>query len=171
LDPEQYRLNKKQVRNSFNKAAAVYDEAAVLQHEVCRRLLERLEYIKAEPGVILDIGAGTGQGSIGLAAQYPDADIISLDLAENMLLQMRNKIHNQGLVKKLSNWFGQFNKAQAKSLQPKREIVRCRYENIKSSYKAAALFIRSRLFMLDESLQPKHEIVRCRYENINPHIR
>lgn len=109
LELQQYKLNKQQLRHSFNKAAAVYDDNAVIQQEVCKRLLERLEYINTEPGLILDIGAGTGQGSIGLAAQYPDADVISLDLAENMLLYMRHKIQPQGLVKQLSNWLGRSN--------------------------------------------------------------
>ena len=109
VDPKEYRLNKQQIRDSFNKAAAAYDQTALLQQEVCKRLLERLEYIKAAPRVILDLGAGTGQGSFGLAAQYPSAHIISLDLAEKMLLQMRQNIRYQGIVKKLLRWLGQFN--------------------------------------------------------------
>ncbi len=84
-----YSFTKQQVKDSFNKAVESYDAAAVVQQEVCRRLLERLEYIKAEPEIILDIGSGTGQGSLGLARQYPEASIISMDLAEKMLQKSR----------------------------------------------------------------------------------
>ena len=35
-------LDKRAVRRSFDRAADTYDAAAVLQHEVCRRSLERL---------------------------------------------------------------------------------------------------------------------------------
>lgn len=90
----------------------MYDQVALLQQEVCKRLLERLEYINTEPRMILDIGAGTGQGSMGLARQYPRADIIALDLAENMLLKMRQKIEHKGMRKKLTHWFGAFKKTQ-----------------------------------------------------------
>lgn len=109
MNPEQQLLKqtsdkrpftKQQVKDSFNKAAASYDGAAILQQEVCKRLLERLEYIKADPAVILDIGAGTGQGALGLAKQYPTACIVSLDLAENMLKKNREKINPGGVLHK-----------------------------------------------------------------------
>ena len=53
-------LNKKHLRNAFERAAASYDQAAVLQHEVSNRMLSRLEYIKYLPDIILDAGSGTG---------------------------------------------------------------------------------------------------------------
>jgi malonyl-CoA O-methyltransferase len=98
-------FTKQQVRDSFNKAALSYDGAAVLQQEVCKRLLERLDYIKIEPKVILDIGTGTGQGTRGLSGQYPQAHIISMDLAENMLIKNREKIAPSGLTNKIKGMF------------------------------------------------------------------
>ncbi|MCU7938479.1 MAG: malonyl-ACP O-methyltransferase BioC [gamma proteobacterium symbiont of Bathyaustriella thionipta] len=99
-------FTKQQVRDSFNKAAETYDTFAIVQREVCERLLERLDYIKVEPQIILDIGAGTGQGSQGLALQYPDARIISMDLAENMLLKNRDKMQLQSsIADKVKNLF------------------------------------------------------------------
>ena len=38
-----FALDKQQVRRSFEQAAATYGAAAVLQNEVCRRVLARLE--------------------------------------------------------------------------------------------------------------------------------
>jgi malonyl-CoA O-methyltransferase len=84
-------FSKQQVRDAFNRAAPSYDQFAVLQREVCERLLERLDYIKIKPRRILDIGAGTGQGTMALATHYPDAHIIAMDMAENMLQQSRTK--------------------------------------------------------------------------------
>ena len=49
-------IDKRGLRRSFEKAAAGYDAAAVLQHEVCRRMVSRLDYIKYEPQVVLDAG-------------------------------------------------------------------------------------------------------------------
>jgi len=83
-------LNKRQLRNSFERAAVGYDKAAILQREVCDRMLSRLEYIKCIPGTILDAGSGTGYGGRKLANCYPDAGIIALDLALAMHYQARS---------------------------------------------------------------------------------
>jgi len=48
------------VKNAFNRAAATYDSAAIIAREVARRLDERLGFMRIQPQVILDLGAGTG---------------------------------------------------------------------------------------------------------------
>ncbi len=80
-------LDKRAVRRSFDRAATSYDAAAVLQHEVCRRSLERLDFIRLDPARILDAGCGTGNAWRGLMARYPDARLAALDLAPGMLQQ------------------------------------------------------------------------------------
>jgi len=82
-------LNKRQLRNSFERAAVGYDNAAMLQREVCDRMFSRLDYIKCVPSTILDAGSGTGYGCRKLTNRYPDAGIMSLDLALAMLRQAR----------------------------------------------------------------------------------
>jgi len=82
-------INKRQLRQSFERAAAGYDKAALLQREVCDRMLSRLDYIKCIPGSILDAGSGTGYGSRKLAMRYPVARILAVDLALAMHLQAR----------------------------------------------------------------------------------
>lgn len=82
-----WQLEKRRVRASFEKAASTYDAAAVLQDEVCRRMLERLALIKQRPSAILDAGCGSGNALEGLRAHSPGADIIALDLARAMLAQ------------------------------------------------------------------------------------
>ena len=54
-------INKQKIRRAFDRAANSYDDAAVLQKEVCSRLLEKLEYITLSPQMILDAGVGTGE--------------------------------------------------------------------------------------------------------------
>ena len=75
------------VRRSFDRAARSYDEAAALQAEVRGRLLERLDYVALEPGVILDVGCGTGHSSRALKDRFPRARVIALDIAEGMLAE------------------------------------------------------------------------------------
>jgi malonyl-CoA O-methyltransferase len=82
-------VDKRRVRRAFERAAASYDAAAVLQNEVCRRMLARLEYIRADPVTILDAGSGTGNAVAGLLARYPGARVIALDLALAMASRAR----------------------------------------------------------------------------------
>lgn len=82
-------LDKRQLRRAFERAAAGYDQAAVLQHEVCDRMLSRLNYIKYTPSLILDAGSGTGYASRKLITRYPAAEVLAVDIALAMHLQAR----------------------------------------------------------------------------------
>jgi malonyl-CoA O-methyltransferase len=82
-------VDKRMLRRSFEQAAATYDAAAVLQNEVCRRMLARLDYIKLEPATILDAGSGTGNAVAGLLARYSRARVVALDLALAMARRAR----------------------------------------------------------------------------------
>lgn len=77
------------VRRSFDRAAGDYDEHAVLQREVCSRLLERLDLTVIDPRTILDLAAGTGQGAAALADRYRRARVLPVDLSEAMLGRAR----------------------------------------------------------------------------------
>lgn len=85
-------IDKRQARRSFERAAATYDAAAVLQHEVCRRMAARLDYIRLEPAAILDGGSGTGNALAALAARFPRARIVALDFAIAMLQRARGRL-------------------------------------------------------------------------------
>ncbi len=87
----EFLIDKQQVRRSFSRAAKNYDAAAVLQREVCQRMLERLDYIRLQPSRVLDIGSGTGWGTRQLAAKYADAQVIALDIALGMLQLSRGQ--------------------------------------------------------------------------------
>jgi malonyl-CoA O-methyltransferase len=78
-------FNQSRVRRAFDRAAKKYDQYAVLQNEVCNRLLEKLVCVKISPEYILDAGAGTGSAVPGLFQMYRKASLVALDLSENML--------------------------------------------------------------------------------------
>jgi malonyl-CoA O-methyltransferase len=84
-------LDRAQVRRAFERAAATYDGAAVLQREVGQRMAERLGFVRMQPAAILDAGCGTGAALGELHARYPDARLIGLDLALNMTLAARDR--------------------------------------------------------------------------------
>lgn len=69
----------------FNRSAASYDTAAILQREIGSRLLDRLSFIKLVPSCILDVGAATGHCARLLEKRYKGAAIVGLDIAENRL--------------------------------------------------------------------------------------
>jgi malonyl-CoA O-methyltransferase len=88
-------VHKETIARTFSRAARTYDDAAVLHAEVGQRLCERLDLIRLQPEVILDIGAATGRFSRLLAKRYKHASVVSLDIAEGMLLE----------AKRQSRWF------------------------------------------------------------------
>lgn len=90
--PQFAQFDKHALRRAFERAAPTYDAAAVLQHEVCRRMDERLDLIKLQPGVVLDAGSGTGNALAALRARYPRARVLALDLALTMLQRGRARL-------------------------------------------------------------------------------
>ena len=85
----EFEIDKRAMRNAFSKAATQYDAAAVLQREVCTRMLEKLDLVKIKPANILDIGSGTGWGTRQLGERFKEADIVALDIAIGMLQAAR----------------------------------------------------------------------------------
>ncbi len=73
------------VRRAFARAAATYDGAAVLQKEIGARMAGRLDVVRLAPRAVLDAGCGTGDALAELAARYPKARRVALDLAQPML--------------------------------------------------------------------------------------
>ena len=90
-DEPLFHLDKGLIRKSFDQAAARYDEVAVLQREVGRRMLERLDLVRMVPEVILDVGCATGFITIQLLKKYRKARVIALDIAPNMLAIARRR--------------------------------------------------------------------------------
>ncbi len=89
-------IDRHSMRESFERAAAHYDEAAVLQREVGKRMLERLDYMRIDPQNIVDIGAGTGTQTALLKKRFRKANVFALDIAQPMLRYAKKR---SGLLK------------------------------------------------------------------------
>ena len=76
---------KQRVRDSFERAAATYDQAAVVQRQVCDRLLDEFASSNRPFTHILDAGCGTGYGARLLRARWPSVHITGVDFAPSML--------------------------------------------------------------------------------------
>ncbi|WP_430317567.1 malonyl-ACP O-methyltransferase BioC [Pseudomonas nitroreducens] len=81
---------KRQVAASFSRAASTYDAVAELQRAVGNRLLESLP-AEGVPQRWIDLGSGTGYFTRALAARYPQAQGLSVDIAEGMLRHAREQ--------------------------------------------------------------------------------
>jgi malonyl-CoA O-methyltransferase len=64
---------------------ADYAACAVLANTVGDEMLQRLEWVKIEPRVVLDVGCGTGNFTQKLQRRYPAASVMGIDIAYPML--------------------------------------------------------------------------------------
>ena len=71
--------------------ADTYEQYAVVSKEIGARLVTRLDYLKIEPKVILDLGCGTGWWTQALKARYPQARVLALDVSWHMLQKVQKK--------------------------------------------------------------------------------
>lgn len=84
-------LDRAAIRRYADRASAGYDAAAVLAQELRAAMLRRLEFIAFTPAAILDLGCGTGEGAVALAARWPSARVVAVDLAPAMLEAAGNR--------------------------------------------------------------------------------
>jgi malonyl-CoA O-methyltransferase len=76
-----FRVDALQARRAFERAARRDEDAAALQGEVERRMLERLDYVRLAPVRVLDAGCGRGRGLALLRGRYPKALVMGADFA------------------------------------------------------------------------------------------
>ncbi len=60
---------------------AARGENSFIVREVARRLDERLDLMRIDPALVVDVGCGDGTDLAVLAARYPKAELVGLDLA------------------------------------------------------------------------------------------
>lgn len=90
MQQAEFMIEKKRIAQSFSQAARTYDSHAALQRKIADRLLAQLSNDVSVQRV-LDLGSGTGYCTKALHECYPNAEIISLDMAEAMLLFAANR--------------------------------------------------------------------------------
>lgn len=80
---------KNRAKRHFSKSAATYDEHAALQRDIEDKLIQKFTPYVTEPGMILDIGAGTCAGSKKLSEVYPASSVVASDIAHGMMKHAR----------------------------------------------------------------------------------
>lgn len=90
------------VQRQFDARAARFSDHAALLTEIARRMLDRLDYIRLAPTRVLDVGCGAGGTRAALAARYPDADWLGIDVSERML---RTATAPLSSVRRMRRWF------------------------------------------------------------------
>ena len=89
--PDEYFLAPSLVRRAFDRASTTFDDFAGVHAELRKRLLERLEVVRLDPAVIVDLGAGTGHGTRALQDRYRSAHVVALDISTRMLAAARGQ--------------------------------------------------------------------------------
>lgn len=85
------RLVVEDIRRRFERAAASFDSADFV-HAVTRDgLLSRLEPLLIDARMVVDLGSATGSAQRALSKRFRRAHIVSVDLAQQMLLRGREK--------------------------------------------------------------------------------
>jgi malonyl-CoA O-methyltransferase len=75
---------KRAARRAFDRARG-FDDACFLHDEARGRLLGRLDLVRLEPQVAIDVGCATARGANALAARYPAARVLAVDSSSGML--------------------------------------------------------------------------------------
>jgi malonyl-CoA O-methyltransferase len=85
--PDDYSVDPRLVRRTFDRASASFAHAAQVHGEIRARLLERLDIVRIEPRLVIDLGAAHGAGAKALMARYRRARVIAVDSSCQMLRQ------------------------------------------------------------------------------------
>ncbi len=85
-------LDKNKVAKSFSRASSSYEDVAIVQQAVLAEHLERLSVTKIDPRRIVDLGSGTGTGSLKLEKLYKKSRVYAIDIAQGMLREHQKKL-------------------------------------------------------------------------------
>jgi malonyl-CoA O-methyltransferase len=83
---------RRATRRAFARAAATFDAACAVHDEIRARLLERLDYLRVDPRIAVDVGCATGRGALALAERFPAARVIALDSSIAMVRAARARV-------------------------------------------------------------------------------
>jgi malonyl-CoA O-methyltransferase len=75
---------KRAARRAFDRARG-FESACFIHDEARQRLVDRLELVRLEPQVVVDLGCATARAAIALAGRYPAARVLAVDSSLGML--------------------------------------------------------------------------------------
>jgi malonyl-CoA O-methyltransferase len=75
---------KRAARRAFDRAHG-FEGACFIHDETRGRLLDRLDFVRLEPRLAIDLGCATARGANALAARYPAARVLAIDSSSGML--------------------------------------------------------------------------------------
>ncbi|HEY7149384.1 MAG TPA: class I SAM-dependent methyltransferase [Gaiellaceae bacterium] len=85
--PRAWRLFRVLTRAQFNRMAPVWDQMRAA--DAFRPIEVALDSIDLKPKRVLDLGTGTGRAAFLLARRYPEAEVVGVDLAADMITEAR----------------------------------------------------------------------------------
>lgn len=101
--PQTSSINLAQRRRIRNRSVTRHADVGFFTEEIAGRMFERLEYIKHDPQVILDLHCALGATSVKLGQRFPDALTIRCDPAIALL---QKQLPARSLSQKMLAWFG-----------------------------------------------------------------
>lgn len=72
-------------RARFDQAARSFGSACFVHDEARRRLLDRIDGLRIEPGIFVDVGCALAGSAQALKRRFPDARVVALDSSLQML--------------------------------------------------------------------------------------
>jgi SAM-dependent methyltransferase len=95
--PWTWRLLRGPVRRFFDGLAPGWDERVSAGSEGRLAPLEdAVSHVERQPGRVLDIGTGTGDGAFFMGSRYPAAEVVGIDLAAAMIEIAKQKASGMG---------------------------------------------------------------------------
>lgn len=140
--PEERSSNLVLRRRVRNRSAAWHEQVNFFSEEIAGRMFERLDYIKHDPRVILDLCCGLSASSATLATRFPSALVVQFDSALDLL---RKRTFAKSVPKKLLIWFGKSSArvcGEAQALPVASKSVDLVWSNLFALSYAAATIIR-----------------------------
>lgn len=92
------KINKEHIKKSFKKSIATYDENALMQREICCRLVELVDaYAKCTYDKVLEIGCGTGMLSKMIVGDFDIQKLYLNDIVPEMEEVVANQLKTMEL--------------------------------------------------------------------------
>ncbi len=85
-------IDSRHMRGNFSNQAISYDRYASVQKRVVALLGGRLPALVAEPGLVLDVGTGTGALATELLRVAPNRQLVVMDIAHGMTREAKKRL-------------------------------------------------------------------------------